>query len=213
MINGFSLPSKVLVKCIFCIVTWILIFNVEKICVWSWPIGNRGFHLIKVVFISINVELLTPKVCFIFQNYCWPLCCGERHLFVTFCNQQEVKGLFTFALISCWWLWKTMSFVFSTQWLTSSWNLLATVKSFPTQLVVFVNACMLSTWAWNLSWMLGYQDLTNAWWPEEALYRMHCGWVVRAPDLKSGDPEFDSCPDHQLDLFQVVPGSTPRLRL
>ena len=38
------------------------------------------------------------------------------------------------------------------------------------------------------------------------------GRVVRAPDLKSGDPEFKSRPDHQLDLFQVEPGSTPRLR-
>ena len=67
-----------------------------------------------------------------------------------------------FALTSCWWLWKTMSFVFSAQWLASSWNLLATVKSFPTQLLLSVNACMLSTCAWNLSRMLGYQELTNA---------------------------------------------------
>ena len=37
--------------------------------------------------------------------------------------------------------------------------------------------------------------------------------MVRAPDLKSGNPEFKSRPDHQLDLFQVVPDSTPRLRL
>ena len=37
--------------------------------------------------------------------------------------------------------------------------------------------------------------------------------MVRAPDLKSGDFEFKSRPDHQLDLFQVAPGSTPRLRL
>ena len=40
--------------------------------------------------------------------------------------------------------------------------------------------------------------------------RQH-GQVVR--DLKSGDPEFKSHPDHQLVLFQVVPGSTPRLCL
>ena len=66
---------------------------VNKICVWLWRIGNMGFHLNKVVFFSINVELLTLKVCFIFQNYCWPLCCGERHLFVTFFNQQGIKGV------------------------------------------------------------------------------------------------------------------------
>ena len=40
-----------------------------------------------------------------------------------------------------------------------------------------------------------------------------CGQVVRAPDLKSGNPEFKSHSDHQLDLFQVVPGSTPQLYL
>jgi len=66
----------------------------------TWIIGlyltptSMGFHLNKVVLISINVELLTLKVCFIFQNYCWPLCCGERHLFVTFCNQQGVEGVY-----------------------------------------------------------------------------------------------------------------------
>ena len=37
--------------------------------------------------------------------------------------------------------------------------------------------------------------------------------MVRAPDLKSADPEFKLRFDHQLDLFQVIPGSTPRLRL
>lgn len=38
--------------------------------------------------------------------------------------------------------------------------------------------------------------------------------MVRARDLKPGDPEFMSRSDHQVDLFQVhvVPGSTPRLR-
>ena len=35
----------------------------------------------------------------------------------------------------------------------------------------------------------------------------------RAPDSKSGDPEFKSRSDHQLDLFEVIPGSSPRLRL
>ena len=35
------------------------------------------------------------------------------------------------------------------------------------------------------------------------------GRVVRVPDLNSGDPESD----HQLGLFEVVPSSTPRLRL
>ena len=39
------------------------------------------------------------------------------------------------------------------------------------------------------------------------------GRVVRVLDLKSGEPEFKFRSDHQLDLFQVAPGSTPRLRL
>ena len=34
--------------------------------------------------------------------------------------------------------------------------------------------------------------------------------MARVPDLKSGDPEFKSRSDHELDLFQVVLGSTPR---
>ena len=38
-------------------------------------------------------------------------------------------------------------------------------------------------------------------------------WLIRAPDLKSGDPEFKFCFDHQLDLFQVFPGSTPQVLL
>ena len=33
----------------------------------------------------------------------------------------------------------------------------------------------------------------------------------RALDLKSGDPEFKSRSDHNVDLFQLVPGSTPQL--
>ena len=33
------------------------------------------------------------------------------------------------------------------------------------------------------------------------------------PHLKSGHPEFKPLPDHELDLFQVVISSTPRLRL
>ena len=37
--------------------------------------------------------------------------------------------------------------------------------------------------------------------------------MVWSPDLKSGDPEFKPRSDHWLDLFEVVPGSTPRLRL
>ena len=37
--------------------------------------------------------------------------------------------------------------------------------------------------------------------------------MVGALDLKSGDPEFKSRSDHQLDLSHIVPGSTPRLRL
>ena len=39
------------------------------------------------------------------------------------------------------------------------------------------------------------------------------GRVVKASDLKSGDPEFGSRSDHQLDLFEVIPSSVPRLRL
>ena len=48
------------------------------------------------------------------------------------------------------------------------------------------------------------------------------GRVVRAADLKSGDPEFKfksgdpefkSRSEYYLDLFEVVLGSTPRLRL
>ena len=42
--------------------------------------------------------------------------------------------------------------------------------------------------------------------------RQH-GQVVRALDLKSGDTGFQFCSDHQLDLFQLVPGSTLRLCL
>ena len=37
--------------------------------------------------------------------------------------------------------------------------------------------------------------------------------MVQAPDLKYGDPEFKTRSDQQLELFQVVSGSTPRLRL
>ena len=39
------------------------------------------------------------------------------------------------------------------------------------------------------------------------------GRVVRAPDFKSGDPEFRSRSDHSRDLFLGVLGFTPRLRL
>ena len=35
-----------------------------------------------------------------------------------------------------------------------------------------------------------------------------CGRTVREVDLKSGDPEFKFCSDKQMDLFQVVSGST-----
>ena len=45
------------------------------------------------------------------------------------------------------------------------------------------------------------------------LSRRQHGSVVRVPDMNSGDPEFKSHYDHQLDLFQEVPGSTPQLRL
>ena len=43
--------------------------------------------------------------------------------------------------------------------------------------------------------------------------RRQRGRVVRVRDLKFGDPEFKSHSNHQLDLFQVVPGSTPWLHL
>ena len=42
-------------------------------------------------------------------------------------------------------------------------------------------------------------------------WRRQCGWVVRAVDLKSGNPEFKCCSDHKLDLFQVVSDSNPWL--
>ena len=45
------------------------------------------------------------------------------------------------------------------------------------------------------------------------LKRRQRGRVVRAPHLKSGDPDFKSRSYHQLDFFQVVRGSTPLLRL
>ena len=38
-------------------------------------------------------------------------------------------------------------------------------------------------------------------------------WSYLTPDLRSGDLEFSSRPDHLLDLFQLVPGSTPRLHV
>lgn len=38
-----------------------------------------------------------------------------------------------------------------------------------------------------------------------------CGRMVRMPDMKSYDPKFKYNLDHQLDLFQVVSGSTPWL--
>ena len=41
----------------------------------------------------------------------------------------------------------------------------------------------------------------------DKLYERQRGRVVRAPDLKSGDP------DHWLDSFEVVRGSTPRRML
>ena len=40
-------------------------------------------------------------------------------------------------------------------------------------------------------------------------FRRHCGWVVRALGFKSSVSKFTSCSHHPLDLFQVVPGSTP----
>ena len=43
--------------------------------------------------------------------------------------------------------------------------------------------------------------------------RRQRGRVVRVAHLKSGDFEFKFRSDHQLDLFQVVSGSLPLLRL
>ena len=47
-----------------------------------------GFHLNKVVFISINVELLTLKACFIFQIFVDPLLWGEA----SFCHILQPAG-------------------------------------------------------------------------------------------------------------------------
>ena len=44
----------------------------------------------------------------------------------------------------------------------------------------------------------------------DKLYERQRGRVVRAPDLKSGDPDHS---DHWLDSFEVVRGSTPRRML
>ena len=46
----------------------------------------------------------------------------------------------------------------------------------------------------------------------QVLLRQH-GWDVRVLDFKSGDPKSKSLSDRQVDLFQVVPGLTSRLRL
>lgn len=37
--------------------------------------------------------------------------------------------------------------------------------------------------------------------------------MVRAPDLKSGDPEMESLSDHLVDLFQAALDSTPQVDL
>jgi len=37
--------------------------------------------------------------------------------------------------------------------------------------------------------------------------------MIRPPALKPGDSEFRSCSDLQVDLLEVVPGSTPELCL
>ena len=44
----------------------------------------------------------------------------------------------------------------------------------------------------------------------DKLYERQRGRVVRAPDLKSGDPDHS---EHWLDSFEVVRGSTPRRML
>ena len=122
-----------------------------------------GFHPNKVVFVSINVELLTLKVCFMFQNYfchiLQPAGAGRSLLLLFFnffifnfffCSYQLLMTL------------KNNVFCIFCSVIGQYLKLLATVKSFPTQLLLSVNACMLSTCAWNLSRMLGYQELKNA---------------------------------------------------
>ena len=44
-------------------------------------------------------------------------------------------------------------------------------------------------------------------------FRRQRGRVVWALELKSDEPEIKSRSDNQLDLFQVVPSSPPRLRV
>jgi len=62
------------------------------------------------------------------------------------------------------------------------------------------------------NWLKSVELKTEATIASSAAQRRWHGWVVRALDLKSGDPEFQSCSDHQLDFLQVVFGSTPLLR-
>jgi len=74
-----------------------LIINIEKIFVWSWAIGNMGFHLNEVVFVSINVELLTLRVCFIFKIIVDPFAVGRGIFLSHFATSRGWKE-FTFAL-------------------------------------------------------------------------------------------------------------------
>ena len=61
------------------------------------------------------------------------------------------------------------------------------------------------------NWLESVELKTEATIASSAAQRRWHGWVVRALELKSGDPEFQSCSDHQLDFLQVVFGSTPLL--
>ena len=55
----------------------------------NWAIGNMGFHLNEVLFVSINVELLTLKVMFhISKLLLTPLLWGEA----SFCHILQPAG-------------------------------------------------------------------------------------------------------------------------
>ena len=56
-----------------------------------------GFHLNEVVFVSINVELLTLRVCFIFKIIVDPFAVGRGIFLSHFATSRGWKE-FTFAL-------------------------------------------------------------------------------------------------------------------
>ena len=61
--------------------------------------------------------------------------------------------------------------------------------------------------------MFQYQTLQRSVYPREIQKRRQRGRVIGLLDLKSGNPGFKSRSGHYLDLSQVVPGLSPRLRL